>query len=100
MVCAVGHRPLLNMSGLRRLGNFFIAIGVVFLTLFFISDYVEQVKGWYLLIGAGALGLGMWLASRGRNKPEPSQRFRMVRLLMGKDVPQDEGEEESEEMDE
>ena len=47
------------MSGLKRLGNFFIVIGVVFLTLFFISDYVEQVKGWYLLIGAAALGLGV-----------------------------------------
>ena len=88
------------MSGLKRLGNFFIVIGVVFLTLFFISDYVEQVKGWYLLIGAAALGLGVWLVSRGRNKPEPSHRFRMVRRLMGKDAPQDEDEEGSEELDE
>jgi len=85
------------MNTVRRLGRFFIIIGIVFLALFFISDYIEQVEGWYLLLGVGSLGLGFWLASRSRSKPEPSRRFRLLRRLMGKDVPRD--TDESEEMD-
>ena len=82
------------MNTVRRLGRFFIIIGIVFLALFFISDYIEQVEGWYLLIGVGSLGLGIWLASRNRGKSEPPRRFRLVRRLMGRDVPQEEQDDE------
>ena len=85
------------MSTVRRLGRFFIIIGIVFLALFFISDYIEQVEGWYLLLGVASLGLGFWLASRSRSKPEPPRRFRLLRRLMGKNVPQE--ADETEEMD-
>jgi len=82
------------MNTVRRLGRFFIIIGIVFLALFFISDYIEQVEGWYLLIGVGSLVLGIWLASRNRGKSEPARRFRLVRRLMGRDVPQEEQDDE------
>lgn len=82
------------MNTVRRLGRFFIIIGIVFLALFFISDYIEQVEGLYLLIGVASLGLGIWLASRSRSKPEPPRRFRTLRRLMGKDVRQETDESE------
>lgn len=85
------------MSGKKRLGNYFIAIGVVLLFLFFISDYVEDVVGWYLLLGVIFFGLGVWLAWQGRTPPQPSRRFRMVRRMMGKKVPDDRDDEEAEE---
>lgn len=85
------------MNTVRRLGRFFIIIGIVFLALFFISDYIEQVEGWYLLIGIASLGFGFWLASRNRSKPEPPRRFRTLRRMMGQDVRSE--KDETEEID-
>jgi hypothetical protein len=61
----------------RRFGNFFATVGFVLIVLFFISDYVQQVEAWYLLIGAIMLGVGITLSLRGREDPGPSGRFRL-----------------------
>jgi hypothetical protein len=63
----------------KRFGNFFTTVGGVLVVLFFISDYVKQVEGWYLLMGVIFLGLGISLALQGRGEPEPSARFRLLR---------------------
>jgi cadmium resistance protein CadD (predicted permease) len=80
----------------KRLGNFLLTVGVVLLFLFFISDYVDQVEGWYLLLGVIFFGLGISLAWQGRSEPEPSRRFRMLRRMMGQDVDREEDQEDKE----
>lgn len=67
----------------KRFGNLFILIGSVLLVLFFISDYLDQVNGWYLLFGLIFSAFGVRLAWKGRTPPEPSRRFRMVKKIMG-----------------
>jgi hypothetical protein len=67
----------------RRLGNFFLAVGIVLLALFFVSDYLEAAEGWYLFLGAGFFGYGIYLAVKGRKPSEPSQRFRTMRRMFG-----------------
>ena len=80
----------------KRFGNFLLTVGVVLLFLFFISDYVDQVEGWYLLLGVIFFGLGISLAWQGRSEPEPSRRFRMLRRMMGQDVDREETQEDKE----
>ena len=80
----------------KRFGNFLLTVGVVLLFLFFISDYVDQVEGWYLLLGVIFFGLGSSLAWQGRSEPEPSRRFRMLRRMMGQDVDREETQEDKE----
>jgi hypothetical protein len=63
----------------KRFGSFFTTVGGVLVVLFFISDYVKQVEGWYLLLGVLFLGMGITLALQGRGEPEPSARFRLLR---------------------
>lgn len=79
----------------KRFGNFFTTVGGVLVVLFFISDYVKQVDGWYLLMGVIFLGLGISLALQGRGEPEPSGRFRMLRggKRRGKESDDDKEEE-------
>jgi uncharacterized membrane protein YedE/YeeE len=67
----------------KRFGNLFILIGSILLVLFFISDYLDQVNGWYLLFGLIFFAFGVRLAWKGRTPPEPSRRFRMVKKIMG-----------------
>jgi cadmium resistance protein CadD (predicted permease) len=81
----------------KRLGNFLLTVGVVLLFLFFISDYVEQVEGWYLLLGVIFFGLGISLAWQGRTPPEPTRRFRLLRRMMGKEVAEEKDVGDSEE---
>ena len=69
----------------KRFGTFFLMIGFALLVLFFASDFLEEVNGWYLLFGLLFFAFGISLAWRGRTPPEPSQRFRTMRKLMGKD---------------
>jgi len=79
----------------KRLGNFLLTVGVVLLLLFFLSDYIQQVEGWYLLFGVIFFGVGVSLAWKGRSEPEPSRRFRLVRRIFGgkEDTP-DENDQE------
>lgn len=67
----------------KRFGNFMIMVGVVFIVFFFLSDYLGQVNGWYLLIGVLLVSLGASLAWKGRDEPKPSRRFRMLRRMSG-----------------
>ena len=79
----------------KRFGNFFTSVGFVLIMLFFFSDYIRQVEGWYLLSGILFLGLGLMLVWRGREAPGPSERFRLLRSLGqgGKKFEDDEDEE-------
>jgi len=79
----------------KRFGNFFLIIGFTLLVLFFASDFLEEVNGWYLLFGVIFFSFGVSLAIKGRTPPEPSQRFRTVRKLMGKEQEEDEKKKES-----
>lgn len=78
----------------RRLGNFFLTLGIVLLALFFISDYLEAAEGWYLLLGAGSFGFGIYLILKVRKPSEPSQRFRTMRRMFGSSKNEDKKEEE------
>ncbi|MBN2045915.1 MAG: hypothetical protein JW757_12900 [Anaerolineales bacterium] len=69
----------------RRFGNFFTTVGIVLIVLFFLSDYIRQVQGLYLVGGVLFSALGLMLVRRGREEPEPSGRFRLLRSLGRKD---------------
>ena len=73
----------------KRFGNFLTTVGFVLVMLFFFSDYIRKVEGWYLLAGILFLGLGITLLRRGREDPGPSGRFRMLRSLGLKDKDDD-----------
>jgi hypothetical protein len=73
----------------RRFGNFFTTVGFVLVMLFFFSDYIRDVEGWYLLSGILFLGLGLMLVWRGREAPGPSGRFRLLRSMGRKDKDDD-----------
>jgi hypothetical protein len=81
------------MNITRRIGNFLITLGITFLLLFFLSDFVEQIRGWYLVLGLASLGLGVTIAWRNREEPEPTQKFRTMRRLMGRGDPSEDDEE-------
>jgi hypothetical protein len=80
----------------KRFGNFFLMIGFSLLVLFFASDFLEEVNGWYLLFGVIFFSFGVSLAWKGRTPPEPSQRFRTARKLFGKQQ-EEEGEKKEKE---
>jgi hypothetical protein len=80
----------------KRFGNFFLMIGFGLLVLFFASDFLEEVNGWYLLFGVIFFSFGVSLAWKGRTPPEPSQRFRTARKLFGKQQ-EEEGEKKEKE---
>lgn len=63
----------------KRIGHYLNAVGATLIILFFLSDYAQQVEGWYLLIGAVFLAAGISFTKRGKKKPEPPSRFRMLR---------------------
>ena len=71
-------------------------IGFGLLVLFFASDFLEEVNGWYLLFGVIFFSFGVSLAWKGRTPPEPSQRFRTARKLFGKQQ-EEEGEKKEKE---
>ena len=71
------------MSVKQRFGNFFLTLGIILLALFFISDYGQDVNGWFLLFGLISFGLGIYLIRAGRAKPNRSDRFRTARRLFG-----------------
>jgi len=79
----------------KRFGTFFLIVGFFLLVLFFASDYIERVNLWYLLFGVIFTSMGVSLAWKGRTPPEPSQRFRTLKKLMGRQPPEDkQGQEE------
>lgn len=81
------------------MGNFFLILGLVLLLLFFVSDYLEAAEGWYLVLGAGFFGFGVYLARKGRTPPEPSQRFRTMRRMFGDSKNDEEEEKDRKEFD-
>lgn len=83
----------------KRFGTFFLILGFFMLVLFFASDYIENVNAWYLLFGIIFCSIGVSLVWKGRTPPEPSQRFRTVRRVMGNqpdEDKQDEGDQKEE----
>lgn len=71
------------MNITKRMGTFFLVIGVALLVLFFASDYQDEPSWPYLLVGAGSFGLGLMLSMRGRESREPVERFRLMRRMFG-----------------
>ncbi len=82
------------MNFKKRFGNFLLTVGIVLLALFFLSDYIQQVEGWYLLFGVIFFGIGVALAWQGRSAPEPSGRFRLMRRMFGGKPSKDDKDEE------
>jgi len=60
-------------------------VGAVLLVLFFLSDSLGQANGWYLLIGTLLAGTGGTILWRRREKPQESNRFRMLRRMSSRD---------------
>jgi hypothetical protein len=78
------------MGSWRKLGLFFIALGVFLLALFVFSDIAKQVEFGLLLAGLPLMGIGIFvLVTNPRPQPTPSPRFRILKGR--KNEPQPEG---------
>lgn len=87
------------MNITKRIGTFFLVIGVALLVLFFASDYQDQPSWSFLLLGVVALGLGVSLSVSGREPHEPVERFRLMRRMFGSGGPE-KGKEDKDSGDE
>ncbi|TAK12857.1 MAG: hypothetical protein EPO32_07340 [Anaerolineae bacterium] len=67
----------------RRVGVFLTFIALAVLGLFFSSDYAGEPNFWLLLSGVVLMGLGTGLLRATRPAPPPSQRFRLMRRMLG-----------------
>lgn len=80
----------------KRFGTFLVIIGFFLLLLFLASDYLERANGWYLFYGVLLTAFGSSLVWKSRTPPQPSQRFRTVRKLFGKETGQQKDSEDGE----
>lgn len=67
-----------------RLGSFFIIVGLVLWVIFFTTDQASQPSYGYLINGAAALFLGVYLWWHSREPAPESGRFRAIRRLSQK----------------
>jgi hypothetical protein len=65
----------------RRIGEFFLFIGLILLVIFFASDQSQELAWGYLIIGGGLVILGGILMWRRRGPEIESNRFRTYRKL-------------------
>jgi hypothetical protein len=81
-----------------RFGTFFMLIGFTLLVLFIVGDVleVEELEAWYLLFGTVFAGFGIYLSVLGRQPPEESGRFRLLRRLASRGKKKQEQEEDEE----
>jgi hypothetical protein len=69
------------MSITHRLGCFFLFIGGLIFLLFLATDMARAPEFSTLWISLPLLGFGFYLWRRGRPKPRPSGRFRMIHRM-------------------
>jgi len=62
-----------------RVGQFFVFVGIIILVIFFVSDRVQAPNYVYFCSGFILLILGVYAMWRGRNPPELSERFGMLK---------------------
>lgn len=75
------------MSFWRRFGGFLIALGILCLVLFVMSDIAGQMEAAWMLGGAALVGLGILLRiSHPAPQAQPNPRFRILKKR--KDEPQ------------
>jgi hypothetical protein len=68
----------------RRIGQFFLFIGLIALVIFFTVDHSVDSGIEYFFIGLLLTGIGSALIWRDRKPPQDSRRFRMFRRKMSK----------------
>ena len=67
----------------RRLGLFLSILGAFIVVLFLTSDAAGQTNFWLLVVGIPTLLLGMRIMRRTQPPRQPSQRFRLLRWVLG-----------------
>jgi sugar phosphate permease len=72
-----------------RVGQFFVFVGIIILVVFFISDHVKAPNYIYFCSGFVLLVLGVYAMWRGRNPPELSGRFGMLKKVKKKENKQE-----------
>lgn len=72
------------MSLKSRIGQFLLSIGLIALVVFFATVQGGRPAMLALLIGAACAILGLVLIVSGRQPPEPSGRFRLLRSARDK----------------
>jgi hypothetical protein len=76
------------MNSWRRMGGFLIAIGVLFLVLFVISDSASQPEFSLLAGGFGCLVVGIFMiVTHPAPAPPPAPRFRVLNRRKGEPAP-------------
>jgi hypothetical protein len=87
------------MSLWRKVGGFFIGLGIFLLILFVISDSVRQPEFGLLAGGFGCIALGGFIsATHPAPEPPPSPRFRIIKRRK-KDEPKPRREQKANEPD-
>lgn len=67
-----------------RIGQFFLFIGLISLTIFFTTDHALDPGVEYLFIGLLLSLIGISLIWRNRQAPQESKRFRILRWKQSK----------------
>ena len=62
-----------------RVGQFFVFVAIIILIVFFVSDRLQAPNYIYFCSGFILLVLGVYAMWRGRNPPELSGRFGMLK---------------------
>jgi hypothetical protein len=76
------------MSSWRRMGGFLIALGILFMALFVLSDSVSQAEFSLLAGGFGLLVVGIFLwVTHPAPAPPPATRFRVLSRRKGEPAP-------------
>lgn len=83
------------MSLKSRIGQFLLSIGLIALVVFAATVQGGQPALLALLIGAVSTFLGVALVVTGREPPEPSGRFRLLRSARDKIADKPEGDKKS-----
>jgi hypothetical protein len=66
----------------RKVGQFFLYLGLILLVIFFASDQAQHPAYGYFFAGAGLVFLGGYLMWRDRPPVEPNtERFRTLRKI-------------------
>ncbi len=63
----------------KRLGNFFVLIGLISLVIFFTSSAIILDAGWFLLGGIGFTSLGLLIRRRALSRRDRQKKKRRKR---------------------